>query len=241
MVDEKILIVDDDMELCTLLEEYLTGEGFQLETCHDGNLGYEQAMSHTYALVILDVMLPGCNGFDVLKKIRKTSEVPVLMLTARSDEVDRIVGLEIGADDYLAKPFNPRELLARIRAIFRRTQTTSEEKPATDGQSRISVGDVVLELTTRRARLHNKEIALTTVEFNLLRQLMESAGQIVSREKLNTAVLGREYSPLDRSIDVHISNLRKKLGPLEGNADRIKAIRGEGYLYAFSEESERKQ
>ena len=240
MVDEKILIVDDDMELCALLEEYLTGEGFQLDTCHDGNLGYEQATSHTYSLVILDVMLPGCNGFDVLKKIRKTSEVPVLMLTARSDEVDRIVGLEIGADDYLAKPFNPRELLARIRAIFRRTKTAFDDKPAVEGQSRIRVGDVVLELTTRRARLREKEITLTTVEFNLLRELMESAGKIVSREQLNTAVLGREYSPLDRSIDVHISNLRKKLGPLEGNADRIKAIRGEGYLYAFTGECEQK-
>jgi two-component system response regulator CpxR len=234
MANGKILIVDDDMELCALLEEYLAGEGFQLETCHDGNLGYRQATSHTYALVILDVMLPGCNGFDVLKKIRKTSEVPVLMLTARSDEVDRIVGLEIGADDYLAKPFNPRELLARIRAIFRRTQTTPETKPTAARQSKICVDDVVLELTTRRALLKNKEIALTTVEFNLLRELIESAGQIVRRETLNTAVLGREYSPFDRSIDVHISNLRKKLGPLEGNGDRIKAIRGEGYLYAFS-------
>ncbi len=238
MVDEKILIVDDDMDLCALLEEYLAGEGFQLDTCHDGNQGYEQAVSHTYALVILDVMLPGCNGFDVLKKIRKTSEVPVLMLTARSDEVDRIVGLEIGADDYLAKPFNPRELLARIRAIFRRTRTASEEKTVGEGQSRISVGDIVLELTTRRVLLQNKEVALTTVEFNLLRELMECAGQIVSREKLNTAVLGREYSPLDRSIDVHISNLRKKLGPLAGSGDRIKAIRGEGYLYAFTDEGD---
>jgi two-component system response regulator CpxR len=235
MANGKILIVDDDMELCALLEEFLASEGFQLDTRHDGKLGYQQAMSQAYALVILDVMLPGCNGFDVLKKIRKTSEVPVLMLTARSDEVDRIVGLEIGADDYLAKPFNPRELLARIRAIFRRTRTAPGETPAAAGQSRICVGDVVLELTTRRTRLKNKEIALTTVEFNLLRELMESPGQIVCREKLNRAVLGREYSPLDRSIDVHISNLRKKLGPLEGNADRIKAIRGEGYLYAFSE------
>jgi two-component system response regulator CpxR len=234
MVDEKILIIDDDMELCRLLEEYLSGEGFELETCHDGNQGFDLAVSNAYALVVLDVMLPGCNGFDVLKKIRKTSEVPVLMLTARSDEVDRIVGLEIGADDYLAKPFNPRELLARIRAIFRRTRSGHEKAPADDGQSNLCVGDILLELTARRAILRGKKIALTSVEFSLLRELLESAGQIVSREKLNTAVLGREYSPMDRSIDVHISNLRKKLGPLEGDTERIKAIRGEGYLYAFS-------
>ena len=234
MVDEKILIVDDDTELCALLEEYLAGEGFVLETCHDGNQGYELAVAHTFALVILDVMLPGCNGFDILKKIRKSSEVPVLMLTARSDEVDRIVGLEIGADDYLAKPFNPRELLARIRAIFRRTQTSNEAKSPIEEPSKLCVGDVVLESTTRRVYLGGSEISLTTVEFNLLHHLMSSAGRIVSREKLNMAVLGREYSPLDRSIDVHISNLRKKLGPLEDNADRIKAIRGEGYLYAYS-------
>ena len=237
MSDEKILIIDDDMDLCGLLEEYLSGEGFELETCHDGNQGYELAISNTYALVVLDVMLPGCNGFDVLKKIRKTSEVPILMLTARSDEVDRIVGLEIGADDYLAKPFNPRELLARIRAIFRRTKSSPENAATVDGQSKLCVGDILLELTARRAILRGKEIALTSVEFNLLRELLESAGKIVTREKLNTTVLGREYSPLDRSIDVHISNLRKKLGSLEGDTERIKAIRGEGYLYAFSEQA----
>jgi DNA-binding response OmpR family regulator len=235
MTEQTILIIDDDMELCVLLKEYLADEGFDLETCHEGLSGSEQALSQKYDLIILDVMLPGCNGFEVLKKIRKQSDVPVLMLTARGDEVDRIVGLEIGADDYLGKPFNPRELVARIRAIFRRTRSQDGDPGASAELSRRCVDDVELELNTRRVFKQGQAIDLTAVEFNLLKVLLQSAGTVVSREDLNQAVLGRSYSPYDRSIDVHISKLRKKLGEKVGQVERIQAIRGEGYLYAFLE------
>jgi DNA-binding response OmpR family regulator len=230
-----ILLIDDDMELCSLLKEYLADEGFDLETCHEGLSGVERALSRTHDLIILDVMLPGCNGFEVLKKIRKQSNVPVLMLTARGDEVDRIVGLEIGADDYLGKPFNPRELVARIRAIFRRTQPRDGGPDDAAEPYRLCVDDVVLELNTRCVFKQGRAIDLTAVEFNLLKVLMHSAGTVVSREELNSEVLGRSYSPYDRSIDVHISKLRRKLGEKVGQAERIQAIRGEGYLYAFLE------
>lgn len=229
---QNILLIDDDMELCSLLKEYLVDEGFELEICHEGIAGSEKALSQTHDLIILDVMLPGCNGFEVLKKIRKQSNVPVLMLTARGDEVDRIVGLEIGADDYLGKPFNPRELVARIRAIFRRTQPEDGDSETPMEPSRWCVDDIELELHTRRVFKQGQAIDLTAVEFNLLKVLLQSAGTVVSREELNRAVLGRSYSPYDRSIDVHVSKLRKKLGEKVGQAERIQAIRGEGYLYA---------
>ncbi len=230
---QTILLIDDDMTLCALLKEYLADEGFNLETCHEGVSGSELALSQKHDLIILDVMLPGCNGFEVLKKIRKQSDVPVLMLTARGDEVDRIVGLEIGADDYLGKPFNPRELVARIRAILRRTQSLDNDPSAAVEPSKWCVDDVALELNTRRVFKQDLVIDLTAVEFNLLRVLLQSAGAVVSREDLNQAVLGRSYSPYDRSIDVHISKLRKKLGEKVGQVERIQAIRGEGYLYAY--------
>jgi two-component system response regulator CpxR len=235
MITPTILLIDDDVELCALMQEFLSDEGFDFETCHNGLLGVEKALSQKYDLIILDVMLPGCNGFEVLKKIRKQSNVPVLMLTARGDEVDRIVGLEIGADDYLGKPFNPRELVARIRAIFRRTQEPNEDSKAVDAPSKWCVDDIELELHTRRVFRQGQVIELTAVEFNLLKALLQSAGVVVSRETLNHEVLGRAYSPYDRSIDVHVSKLRKKLGEKIGQADRIQAIRGEGYLYAYLE------
>lgn len=226
-----ILLIDDDKELCSLLKEYLADEGFGLETSHDGPAGLQQALTKPYDLIILDVMLPGCNGFEVLKKIRKKSDVAVLMLTARGDEVDRIVGLEIGADDYLGKPFNPRELVARIRAIFRRIQSQDHEGGALEPPAKLCVDDIELELHSRRVLKQGKAIDLTAVEFNLLTELLRSAGQVVSREDLNEAVLGRAYTPYDRSIDVHISKLRKKLGEKVEQVERIQAIRGEGYLY----------
>ena len=235
MTTQTILLIDDDIELCALLEEYLADEGFELETCHEGLSGLERALSQQYALIILDVMLPGCNGFEVLKNIRKQSDVPVLMLTARGDEIDRIVGLEIGADDYLGKPFNPRELIARIRAIFRRTQVQDGDLRAAEEPSKWCVDDIVLERHTRRVFKQGQTIELMSVEFNLLKVLLQSAGSVVSRETLNHEVLGRTYNPYDRSIDVHISKLRKKLGEKIGQAERIQAIRGEGYLYAYLE------
>ncbi|MFH0759160.1 MAG: response regulator transcription factor, partial [Bacteroidota bacterium] len=218
-------------QLCNLLKEFLADEGFQLEACHNGNEGVGKACEGNFTLVILDVMLPGCSGFEVLQKIRKQSDVPVLMLTARGDEVDRIVGLEVGADDYLAKPFNPRELIARIRAILRRTKH-DEPKPLSGNETkRLCVGDVEMDFAARRVTKGGRAIDLTAVEFTLLKVLLTSVGSVVSREDLNRAVLGRDYSPLDRSIDVHISKLRKKLKGDADGADVIKAIRGEGYIY----------
>lgn len=228
----KILLIDDDMELCSLLAEYLADEGFDLETCHDGRAGLDRSLSQAHDLIILDVMLPGCNGFEVLKKLRKQSDIPVLMLTARGEEVDRIVGLEIGADDYLGKPFNPRELVARIRAIFRRVQPPESSPDTSEAPARLCVDDIEMEPGTRQVLRNGKALDLTAVEFNLLRVLLASAGSVVSREELNQAVLGRPYSPLDRSIDVHVSKLRKKLGEKIGRVERIQAVRGEGYLYA---------
>jgi DNA-binding response OmpR family regulator len=228
----KILLIDDDMELCSLLTEYLSDEGFDLETCHDGQAGLECALAQAHDLIILDVMLPGCNGFEVLKKLRKQSDIPVLMLTARGEEVDRIVGLEIGADDYLGKPFNPRELVARIRAVFRRVQPPESGSDGSEAPARVCVDDIEMETGTRQVLRNGKAVDLTAVEFNLLGVLLASAGSVVSREELNQAVLGRPYSPFDRSIDVHISKLRKKLGEKSGQVERIQAVRGEGYLYA---------
>jgi two-component system response regulator CpxR len=186
--------------------------------------------------VVLDVMLPGLSGFEVLRQIRKESSVPVLMLTARGDEVDRIVGLEIGADDYLPKPFNPRELIARIRAIQRRSERQPQAGAETAQRQRITVGDVELDKGTRAVRRGEEQVELTAVEFSLLEVLLEQAGQIVNRAELVKGVLGRSLSPYDRSIDVHISSLRKKLGHTVDDRERIKTVRGIGYLYSLPPE-----
>ncbi|QUV85948.1 response regulator transcription factor [Chloracidobacterium aggregatum] len=222
---ERLLVIDDDTELCELVVEYLTAEGFAVEVVHDGESGVRRATSEPYALIILDVMLPRLDGFETLKRIRAVSHVPTLMLTARGDDVDRIVGLEIGADDYLSKPFNPRELLARIRAILRRT------KPELLAE-KLVVGDVELDFGSRSLRKQGQTVAVTSVEFDLLAVLLQHAGQIVSRDDLSLRALGRSFHPLDRSVDMHISNLRKKLGPHADGSERIKSVRGVGYLYA---------
>jgi DNA-binding response OmpR family regulator len=228
---DQILIIDDDVALCELVTEYLEPHGFQITSVHRGDTGAETALSGAYAIVVLDVMLPGLNGFEVLRRIRAESKVPVLMLTARGDDVDRIVGLEIGADDYLPKPFNPRELVARIRAVLRRSQTdTAHNQPGT-----LTAGDVELDLGTRVVRRAEKVVELTAVEFDLLEKLLRAAGRIITREELSKAVLGRSTSPFDRSIDMHISNLRKKLGHQRGEIERIKTVRGVGYIYAANE------
>lgn len=232
---DRLLVIDDDTELCELLQDYLTGQGFAVDTVNHGDLGAEKALAGEYRLVVLDVMLPGINGFDVLRKIRERSSVPVIMLTARGDDVDRIVGLELGADDYLPKPFNPRELVARIRAIQRRAEGAAEAPQAASGQAEITLGDVTLCPASRTVRRGDEEIALTSVEFNLLQVLLSRAGQVISREELVEEVLGRQLSAYDRSIDVHVSALRKKLGHHAGNMERIKTIRGIGYLYSRPE------
>lgn len=229
---DKLLLVDDDLELCDLLKEYLETEGFVLESANDGRTGLEKALNGRYTLMILDVMMPEMGGFDVLRELRGHSQVPVIMLTARGDDVDRIVGLEMGADDYLPKPFNPRELVARIKAILRRGQRIEEVV-----SNNLMVGDLDLDPGARSVRVDGEAVDLTSVEFNLLEVLLRSAGQVVPRESLVLHVLKRSYSPFDRSIDVHVSNLRKKLGHYGDGSDRIKTLRGEGYFFAFPPEA----
>ena len=226
---DRILVVDDDVELCSLVSEYLQPEGFQVEAVHDGKAGLARALSGDHLLAVLDVMLPGMNGFDVLRKIRDSSRIPVLLLTARGEDVDRIVGLEIGADDYLPKPFNPREMVARIRAILRRTRAKGEA-PVPDV---IRVGDVELDPATRSVQHRGKPVELTSVEFSLLQVLLREAGRVVTREALVDEVLGRKFSPFDRSIDMHVSKVRKKLGDSDSE-DHIKTIRGAGYIFALA-------
>jgi two-component system, OmpR family, response regulator CpxR len=223
----RILIIDDDIELCGLLRELLGAEGYETESQHRGGGAAARAAGGSFALVVLDVMLPEVNGFDILREIRRTSDVPVILLTARGDDVDRIVGLELGADDYLPKPFNPRELLARIHAVLRRFQ-----RPQADADSRVlEVGDLVLDPGARTVRKAGQPVGLTTVEFDVLRALLGSAGQVVSRESLSEQVLERKFDPFDRSIDMHISKVRRKLD--DERSERIKTIRGVGYIYAL--------
>jgi two-component system, OmpR family, response regulator CpxR len=226
-VASRILIVDDDVELCTLLTEYLSSEGHEIEAHHSGRGAVDRALDGRFSLIVLDVMLPEMNGFDILRQIRRTSDVPVVLLTARGEDVDRIVGLELGADDYLPKPFNPRELSARINAVLRRMQP---RRAAEDART-LSVGDVVLDRGARTVVTDGEEISLTTVEFDLLAVLLQSAGNVVSRESIAEQVLGRRFDVFDRSIDMHISRLRRKLGDTDDERQRIKTVRSIGYIY----------
>lgn len=221
---DRVLLVDDDVQLCKLLAERLATEGFTMETVNDGARGLERALSMEYALVVLDLMLPKMGGLDVLRRLRKVSPLPVLILTARGEDSDRILGLEMGADDYVQKPFNPRELIARIRAILRRTGGTDAAGP-------LVVGDIRIDPAVREAWLEGALLNLTSVEFALLEAFMRGPGRVLSREQLTEAVLGRHLGPFDRVIDVHVSNLRRKLGPAP-DGQRIKAVRGSGYLFA---------
>jgi len=229
------LLIDDDVEFCGLVEQYLEPEGFTVAVAHDGLAGLERALGGSFDVVIVDVMLPDILGFELLRRLRERSTMPVLMLTARGDDLDRILGLEIGADDYLPKPFNPRELAARLRAILRRSQRAAG-LPA-PRVARLRVGDVELDRAARTVRRGDAPIQLTAVEFDLLDTLLSFAGQVMTRETLVRTVLGRDFSPFDRSIDVHVANLRRKLGTLDGT-ERIKGIRGVGYLYARTEPNE---
>ena len=225
----KVLIIDDDEELCELVSEYLGVEGFDTSVVNDGASGLEAARSGKYDMAILDVMLPKMNGFEVLKNLRTDSKLPVLMLTARGDDMERIVGLETGADDYLPKPFNPRELVARLRAIMRRVNMDSSDKVS----EKIQVEDIELSESSRSAKLDGEEVILTSVEFDLLKHLLLEAGKIIKKEDLSIRVLDRELSPFDRSLDMHISNLRKKLGPRGDGSDRIKTVRSVVYIYTL--------
>lgn len=234
---EHILVIDDDAELCRLVSRFLGAEGYSIQTVQTSGAGIDQALSGDYDLVVLDVMLPEMDGFEVLRRIRTKSNTPVLMLTARGDDLDRILGLEMGADDYLAKPFNTRELSARVRAILRRTNFTNTSVALPDIAS-MRLGDLELNAKSRTARCGDEVLNLTTVEFDLLRRLLQSAGSVVGREELTKDVLGREFSPFDRSIDTHVWSLRKKVGNTTDGVERIKGIRGVGYLYAFPDRSE---
>lgn len=228
-MNNRILIIDDDEELCELVSEYLTVEGFEVKAVHDGETGLKRASEGDYDMAILDVMLPKMNGFDVLRELRKISKIPVLMLTARGEDMERIVGLEIGADDYLPKPFNPRELVARLRAILRRVEM-SEDTNKTEAD-KLQVDDVEVQLSARSAKKSGEDLGLTSVEFDLLAALMKRSGEVVKKEDLSQDVLDRELSPFDRSLDMHISNLRKKLGTHGNGDDIIKTIRSVGYIY----------
>jgi len=223
---ERVLVVDDDAELWQLVTRFLAREGFEISWAPSGGVGIERAIAENYSLVILDVMLPDTDGFDVLRRIRQQSRTPVLMLTARGDTLDRIRGLEMGADDYLPKPFDPAELTARIRAILRRSA------PHGPASAAIAVGDVEIDGGARTVHRRGALVDLTTVEFDLLAALLRVAGSTVSRQDLVRNVLGRDFSPFDRSIDTHVCNLRRKLGPLQDGGERIKGVRGAGYLYA---------
>ena len=220
---ESLLLVDDDTELCEILTEYFSAEGFIVESVHDGVRGLERARSGEHALVILDLLLPGLRGLEVLQQLRSNSTIPVLILTARGEDVDRVVGLELGADDYLPKPFNSRELMARVRAILRRT------RPNPDAH-RLKVGDVTVDPSARQAWRDGRTLNLTMAEFVLLETFLRDAGQVLSRQRLAEQVLGRRLASFDRSIDVHVSNLRKKLGDA-GAREHIRAVRGEGYVF----------
>lgn len=222
----RLLIVDDDTELSEMLAEYLHAEGFDIERVFDGDTGARTALASRFDAVILDVMMPGLDGFEVLRRIRSHSSMPVIMLTAKGDDVDRIVGLEIGADDYLPKPFNPRELLARLRAVLRRSQNNSS-KPATD-KAELKLGKLVIHPASRTAMVDGQTLDLTSTEFNLLHTLMLQVGTVVSKETLSLNAMGRPLERYDRSIDMHMSNLRKKMSE-QGLGSMILTVRGQGY------------
>lgn len=223
-----VLLIDDDVELGELLKEYLSMEGYALTAVHDGETGLQQALSGDYSLVLLDVMLPKKNGFEVLRELRLKSSIPVIMLTARGESVDRVLGLEHGADDYIPKPYHHHELMARIKALFRRIEISAEELESTS--SELKVGELELNPATRTATRSGNELPLTGAEFGVLQCLMENVGDLVDKDSLSMAALGRQLMAYDRSIDMHVSNLRKKLGKRDDNSDWIKTVRSRGYM-----------
>ncbi len=225
----RILIIDDDVKLCRLIANYLQPLGYEVTAEHTGRGGLTRALNETFAAIFLDVMLPGLNGFDLLRELRQHSQVPVLMLTALGDEADRIVGLEMGADDYLPKTFSTRELLARLRAVLRRSAITARSKEAAR-TAPVGVGDLWLDPEARTATLCDKPLSLTPVEYDLLFALASAAGRVRTREQLLLEVADRDFESFDRAIDVHISSLRRKLGDDPRTPRFIETIRGSGYM-----------
>ena len=230
----RILLADDDTELCEMLREYLEAEGFDVEAVHDGEAALQKALANVHDLLVLDVMMPKRNGFDVLRDLRKTSLIPVLMLTARDEDVDSIIGLELGADDYLPKPCNPRVLVARIRAVLRRTLAGAEDAGTNRPPDILTLDDLEMHTGSRTVELSGMPVTLTSTEYSVLEVLLREAGHVVSKGDLSERALGRKLTRYDRSIDMHLSSLRKKLGPLSSGAERIKTVRGVGYQYTLS-------
>ena len=229
----KLLLIDDDKELSQLLSEYLTTEGFEVAVAYDGEVGIQLATQEQYSAIVLDVMLPIYNGFEVLKILRKTHQTPVVMLTAKGDTVDRVIGLEIGADDYLPKPCDPRELVARIRAILRRSVSN---EPTPTKVEKIASGSLVLHLGSRHVTWSNNEIILTGTEFSVLEILVRQAGKVISKDDMTEQALNRKLTPYDRSIDVHVSNIRKKLTTAGANKELIINVRGAGYMLTLHDD-----
>ena len=228
----RLLIVDDDRALVGLLKRFLESEGFEVDAAYDHDSGLSAALAARHELIVLDVMLPGGTGFELLKMLRQQSSVPVLLLTARGEAVDRILGLEIGADDYLAKPFDPRELVARVRAIFRRTRDAASPGGRGDHEDVMTVGDISMTMSTRTVTCADEPVELTSVEFNVLELLLRNAGSVVTREQIAEVALGRPLNAFDRSVDVHVSRLRKKLAGCSTTSgdELIRPIRGVGYF-----------
>jgi len=239
MPSERLLLVDDDRELCSLLNEYLSAEGYQVECAYNGQQALEKLQSQNYSLIVLDIMMPGMSGLELLQQIRPRYTLPVIMLTGRGDEIDRILGLEMGADDYLGKPCNPRELLARIRAILRRL---SHQAPL-EGRlpdTAMTVAGLSLNSTTRDVTVNGEPLDLTSAEFNVLAYLMQHSGQVLGKDQLTRWVLHREISAYDRAIDVHVSRVRQKLAKSFAQTPRvpkelIKTVRGQGYIFVLSD------
>lgn len=221
---EKLLLVDDDPELTALLNTYLSNEGFAVEQVHNGEDGLKQALASDYAAIVLDIMLPGMNGIEVLKNLRQQSNTPVIMLTAKGDDLDRIIGLELGADDYLPKPCNPRELLARLKAVLRRTHSQSEQTAEQD----IEAGQLTALRLQYQIHFSGQDLGLTKAEYNILLLLMQRANEVVEKEFLYEQALGRTITAYDRSLDMHVSNIRRKLSS-HTSADLLANIRGVGY------------
>jgi two-component system response regulator CpxR len=228
----KLLMIDDDMGLCELLSEYLKAQGFEIQSVHDGEQGLKLAQANDYALILLDVMLPTLDGFEVLKQLRQTKLTPVIMLTAKGEDFDRIFGLELGADDYIPKPFNHRELLARVKAITRRIEHINSLNMT--ASNKVLINGVIVNYAAREASINEHVLCLTGTEYEILALLCKNAGDVVSKELISEEVLGRRLASFDRSIDMHVSNIRKKIAEYIPT-ERIKTMRGTGYVFIQGE------
>ena len=227
MKNKHILLIDDDQELAELLTDYLSSENFEVTCCFDGVSGLSQCYLDNIDIILLDVMMPGLTGFEVLKALGGKHKTPILMLTAKGDDADRVLGLDLGADDYLAKPFHHKELLARIKAILRRISIVESSQAP---QSQLQINQVIIDHSTRLVTCHQQPVELTGTEYQILTLLMEQHGSIVSKDTISEQVLGRKLSPYDRSIDMHVSNIRRKLMPFS-STEKIKTVRGAGYIF----------